>query len=168
MGHGIWTGQSSDRPSHIRVVAAVIEREGKLLVCQRPAHKRHGGLWEFPGGKIEPHEEPLAALARELREELGVRLDVTSAIRLGEFEDCAVNEPGRRVRAQAYLCKVDGVPAPCAEIEELAWVSLAGAHRVPVAPLSARHIIPAFAAVAGRSVANLSQLCGQAEGGCSV
>lgn len=56
----------------IRVVAAVIQREGRYLLCQRPAHKRHGGLWEFPGGKLEPGESPEAAAHRELREELGV------------------------------------------------------------------------------------------------
>ena len=54
----------------LRVVAAVIERDGKLLVCQRPAHKRHGGLWEFPGGKVEPGEDDRSALRRELSEEL--------------------------------------------------------------------------------------------------
>ncbi|RYE87312.1 MAG: (deoxy)nucleoside triphosphate pyrophosphohydrolase, partial [Myxococcales bacterium] len=54
------------------VVAAVIERDGLLLVGQRPAHKHHGGLWEFPGGKVEPGETPAEALARELHEELGL------------------------------------------------------------------------------------------------
>jgi 8-oxo-dGTP pyrophosphatase MutT (NUDIX family) len=48
------------------VVAAVIERDGRLLVCQRPAHKRHGGLWEFPGGKCDPGESDAEAARREL------------------------------------------------------------------------------------------------------
>lgn len=57
-----------------RVVAAVVTREGRYLICQRPAHKRHGGLWEFPGGKVEPGESDADALRRELREELGVAI----------------------------------------------------------------------------------------------
>lgn len=57
-----------------RVVACVIARGQKLFVCQRPAHKRHGGLWEFPGGKAEPNETDEEAARRELREELGVLL----------------------------------------------------------------------------------------------
>lgn len=57
-----------------RVVACIIEREARLLVCQRPSHKRHGGLWEFPGGKAEAGESDVRAAARELDEELGVRL----------------------------------------------------------------------------------------------
>ena len=56
----------------IRVVAAVIERGDSVLVCRRPRHKRHGGLWEFPGGKVEPAENDLRAVRRELLEELGV------------------------------------------------------------------------------------------------
>jgi mutator protein MutT len=56
----------------IRVVAAIIERGDRVLVCRRPRHKRHGGLWEFPGGKVEPAEDDLNAVRRELREELGV------------------------------------------------------------------------------------------------
>lgn len=55
-----------------RVVAAVIARGAQLLVCQRPAHKQHGGLWEFPGGKCEPGESDAQATARELNEELGL------------------------------------------------------------------------------------------------
>lgn len=58
----------------MRVVAAVIPgaRPGEVLVFRRAAHKRHGGLWEFPGGQIEPGEAAPAALRRELAEELGV------------------------------------------------------------------------------------------------
>jgi 8-oxo-dGTP diphosphatase len=54
------------------VVAAVIERGGKILIAQRKRGGRHALKWEFPGGKVEPGETPLAALARELREELGI------------------------------------------------------------------------------------------------
>lgn len=56
------------------MVAAVIVRDGKYLVCQRPLHKRHGGLWEFPGGKIEDGESLLEAAQRELAEELQVEV----------------------------------------------------------------------------------------------
>ena len=54
------------------VVAALITRDSKLLVCQRKRNDSHGLKWEFPGGKIEPGESPAEALVRELHEELGV------------------------------------------------------------------------------------------------
>lgn len=57
------------------VVAAVIEREGRVLICQRPAHKARGLLWEFAGGKVEPGETKAQALARECREELGITVE---------------------------------------------------------------------------------------------
>jgi len=60
----------------IRVIAAVIAKHNTLLVCQRPAHKRHGGLWEFPGGKCEPGETDADAARRELAEELAVTVTV--------------------------------------------------------------------------------------------
>ncbi len=63
----------------IRVVAAVIVRDGKVLACRRAPHKSLAGLWEFPGGKVEPGETDEVALAREIREELGI--DIT----VGEF-----------------------------------------------------------------------------------
>jgi 8-oxo-dGTP diphosphatase len=56
----------------LRVAAAVIEREGRVLIARRAPGKAHAGLWEFPGGKIEPGETPEQCLARELREEFGV------------------------------------------------------------------------------------------------
>jgi 8-oxo-dGTP diphosphatase len=60
----------------MQVVAAVIERDGKILIGQRKSSGRHPLKWEFPGGKVEPNEDPRAALARELREELGVQAQV--------------------------------------------------------------------------------------------
>jgi 8-oxo-dGTP diphosphatase len=54
------------------VVAAIIRREGLILVCQRRPGQSHELKWEFPGGKVEPGEEPRHALARELDEELGI------------------------------------------------------------------------------------------------
>ena len=55
------------------VLAAVVQRNDKYLICQRPVHKRHGSLWEFPGGKLEAGETYLDAAQRELAEELGVK-----------------------------------------------------------------------------------------------
>jgi 8-oxo-dGTP diphosphatase len=60
----------------IKVVAAVIERNGQILVGQRRKSDSHGLKWEFPGGKVERGEAPAAALARELEEELGIQARV--------------------------------------------------------------------------------------------
>jgi mutator protein MutT len=71
------------------VVAAVIERDGKILICQRKPSGRHPLKWEFPGGKAEPREDPAAALKRELREELAIDADIGAelaqhAVRYGD------------------------------------------------------------------------------------
>jgi 8-oxo-dGTP diphosphatase len=58
----------------IIVAAALINTQGKVLIQQRPHHKTHGGLWEFPGGKREAGETPEVALRRELHEELGIEV----------------------------------------------------------------------------------------------
>lgn len=57
----------------VQVVAAIIEREGRILICRRMADQAHPLKWEFPGGKVERGERPHQALARELEEELGIR-----------------------------------------------------------------------------------------------
>ncbi len=62
------------------MVAAVIERDGRVLVAQRPPHKHLALKWEFPGGKVEPGEEPAAALVREIKEELGCDIAVGRAL----------------------------------------------------------------------------------------
>ncbi len=62
-----------DRSGYLHVAAAVIRRGNEVLIARRPEHLHQGGLWEFPGGKVEPGETVEAALIRELDEELGIR-----------------------------------------------------------------------------------------------
>lgn len=64
----------------MNVVAAVIERDGKILICQRKQGGRHALKWEFPGGKVEPGEDSRFALARELREELEIEAMIGTLI----------------------------------------------------------------------------------------
>lgn len=73
------------RRPHLRVVAGIIldPAADRVLLARRPPHKRFGGLWEFPGGKLEPGESPAAGLARELAEELAIRvLDAAPFLRV--------------------------------------------------------------------------------------
>jgi mutator protein MutT len=64
----------------VEVVAAVIERNGQVLICQRKRGSRHALKWEFPGGKVEPGEQLPEALARELREELKIEARIGDQI----------------------------------------------------------------------------------------
>jgi 8-oxo-dGTP diphosphatase len=70
----------------LKVVAALIESDGRVLVCQRRRSDRFALLWEFPGGKVEPGEELSAALARELNEELGVDAPVGPEVYRTSFQ----------------------------------------------------------------------------------
>jgi 8-oxo-dGTP diphosphatase len=70
------TEQLQRNPTWLSVVAAaIVDGEGRLLLRKRPAEKHHGGLWEFPGGKVESGETPAIALVREIEEELSLLLD---------------------------------------------------------------------------------------------
>jgi 8-oxo-dGTP diphosphatase len=87
----------------VEVVGALIhDAQGRLLTVRKAGTK----VFMLPGGKREPGEDDLAALARELREELGVTL--VSAEPVGVFEAVAANEPGARVRSHPYRVVVDG------------------------------------------------------------
>ncbi|MBU9845639.1 pyrimidine (deoxy)nucleoside triphosphate diphosphatase [Rahnella ecdela] len=73
----------------IDVVAALIEREGKLLLARRDASSDQAGLWEFPGGKVEAGESQPAALARELHEEMGIMPTVDDFVTTSELQQSA-------------------------------------------------------------------------------
>lgn len=93
----------SDAPPVVEVVAAVLVREGRVLVAKRPAAKRNGGLWEFPGGKVEPGETHAEALTREIEEELGLFVEVGSHLMSVEH-----TYPFGRIRLHAYFCHPKG------------------------------------------------------------
>lgn len=117
-------------PRVIDIVTAVIRDDaGRMLVVR----KRGTTRFMKPGGKREPGENDLTALARELDEELGCRL--VAATLLGDFEAPAANEPGFTVRAATYLAEVEGKISARAEIDELAWIDIAAPGDLSLAPL---------------------------------
>lgn len=109
------------------MLAAVIHRADKYLVCQRPAHKRHGGLWEFPGGKLEAGEDIELAAIRELAEELGVR--VTS---VGDVVYRA-SDPDSPFVIEFAFVGCDGEPVAL-EHDALLWDRLELLPRLALAP----------------------------------
>jgi len=123
----------------VEVVGAVIrDAAGRLLTVRKRGTQR----FMLPGGKREPGEDDLTALARELAEELGVTL--AAATLLGRFEAPAANEAGATVRSHAYLVEIEGEIAIQAEIEELLWIDAAAPPDIPIAPLLVRQILPAL------------------------
>jgi MutT/NUDIX family protein len=70
----------------IHVVAAAIEKDGEIFCAQRPENKSLGGLWEFPGGKLEPGETPEEALIREIQEELNSTIEILSYINEASYD----------------------------------------------------------------------------------
>lgn len=112
----------------IPVAAAVIRRGESVLLCQRPRAKRHGGLWEFPGGKLHAGETVVEALRRELREELGVEMvgAVASPLHVG-------HDPGSPFEIHFISVEIAGEPSAL-EHEQVAWVPVAACHRYALAP----------------------------------
>jgi mutator protein MutT len=103
--------------SPISVAAGLIFHSGRLLIAQRHATSHLGGLWEFPGGKLEPGESFGQCLERELHEELGIRVCVG-----GLLESIQHDYPTKRVFLKFFICTLlSGEPRPlgCAAIQ---WV----------------------------------------------
>jgi len=103
----------------LRVAAAVVWRDDLLLLTRRPPGGRFGLLWEFPGGKLEPGETPAQALARELREELGVAAvpHETLAVRRHDYPQ------GPAVELHFVRCELESLDfRPSAAVYEVRWV----------------------------------------------
>ncbi len=121
------------------VAAALIDADKRVLIAQRPAGKQLAGLWEFPGGKLDPGERPEQALARELREELNIDVCVSCMQPLTfashRYEDFHLLMP-------LYVCRRwDGLVSP-AEGQAVKWVRARELRNYPMPPADAPLISP--------------------------
>jgi 8-oxo-dGTP diphosphatase len=106
-------------PTVLVVAVALIDTDGRVLIAQRPEGKKLAGLWEFPGGKVEPGERPEQALIRELQEELGI--DVNEAC-LAPFVFASHGYDSFHLLMPLYLCRRWDGFVTALEHEALAWV----------------------------------------------
>ncbi|WP_353226915.1 (deoxy)nucleoside triphosphate pyrophosphohydrolase [Novosphingobium sp.] len=124
------------------VAAALVDATGRVLMQQRPAERDHGGLWEFPGGKLEPGEGPVAALVRELAEELAITVAPADCVALG----FAANEGGpgtRPVVLLLYGCRTWRGDPVSDEGAALAWCRPARLPALAMPPLDVPLVGPA-------------------------
>jgi len=131
----------------IHVVAALIRREGKVLLDRRPPGGRHAGLWEFPGGKREPGETDEQALARELFEELGVESTIGPEVARAEHDGADV-----QITLVLYLAEIRGVPV-AVEVDAIEWFDLAALESLPMPPAD-RPLLEAVRRMDPRGVAS--------------
>jgi len=127
------------RTGTIKIVAALIRDDaGRVLLVR----KRGTTAFMQPGGKRDPGEDDVAALSREIAEELGCRVVRASIRPLGEFDAVAANEPGFRVQASLYGIDVTGDITPSREIDETIWIDPAAPPDIVLAPLTRDHVLP--------------------------
>lgn len=115
------------------VVAAVIRRGDRYLLGRRPATKRHGGLWEFPGGKVLASESRLEAVTRELAEELDLEVVALGALLL------SVHDEGSPFVIEFFETMAEGAPV-AREHTEVAWFGAPELRGLPLAPADARFV----------------------------
>ncbi len=122
---------SDDNPITLVVAVALVDVDGRVLIAQRPKKKSMGGLWEFPGGKVEIGELPEAALIRELDEELGI--DVSRNC-LAPFTFASYGYPDFHLLMPLYVCRVwEGKVIP-KEGQKLKWVRPLELKKYPMPP----------------------------------
>jgi 8-oxo-dGTP diphosphatase len=117
----------------VPVIAAVIRRDGRYLLARRPGEKRHGGLWEFPGGRLHEGEALASAADRELEEELAMR-----AVSVGALLFCASDGDSPFV-IHFVEVEADGEPVAL-EHSEVGWFTPAELAELPLAPADARFV----------------------------
>ena len=98
---------------------ALVDADGRVLIAQRPAGKAMAGLWEFPGGKIEPGEPPEQSLVRELKEELGIVVNVAC---LAPLTFASHAYPEFHLLMPLYVCRRWEGTVRALEGQKIAWV----------------------------------------------
>ncbi|MDZ4320455.1 MAG: 8-oxo-dGTP diphosphatase MutT [Phenylobacterium sp.] len=124
----------SEKPLLLVAAAALIDIDGRVLICQRPEGKQLAGLWEFPGGKVEAGETPEACLIRELDEELGIQ--VTHAC-LAPFVFASHGYESFHLLMPLYLCRRWSGFVTAKEHKALAWVKPNELRNYPMPPADA-------------------------------
>jgi 8-oxo-dGTP diphosphatase len=125
---------AAERNLVLVAAVALVDADGRVLLAQRPAGKSMAGLWEFPGGKVDPGETPESALIRELAEELGI--DVAASC-LAPLTFASYSYPDFHLLMPLYVCrKWTGIPA-AREGQVLAWVRPARLADYPMPPADA-------------------------------
>lgn len=108
----------ADQLLPVAVGAAIVIDNGKILLTKRPEGKKQGGLWEFPGGKLDHGESPHTGLVRELKEELGISIDVGS-----HFKSVFHRYDWGSALILAYLCRWRGESIQHFEVADHRWVA---------------------------------------------
>ena len=121
-------------PTVLVVAAALIDADGRVLIAKRPQGKQLAGLWEFPGGKVDPGERPEDALIRELKEELGI--DVNAAC-LAPFVFASHGYESFHLLMPLYLCRRWSGTVMAHEHAALAWVKPNKLSDYPMPPADA-------------------------------
>jgi 8-oxo-dGTP diphosphatase len=122
------------KPLVLVAAAALIDVDGRVLICKRPQGKPLAGLWEFPGGKVEEGETPEACVIRELNEELGI--EVTQAC-LAPFAFTSHGYDSFHLLMPLYLCRRWNGVVQANEHEALAWVRPNNLTDYPMPPADA-------------------------------
>jgi 8-oxo-dGTP diphosphatase len=118
----------TDKPMLLVAAAALVDADGRVLICQRPEGKQLAGLWEFPGGKVEAGESPQGALARELKEELGVAV-AEADMQAFSFASHAYEK--FHLLMPVFMIRRWEGEAEALEGQKLAWVSAAEIRSYP-------------------------------------
>ncbi|HTT80606.1 MAG TPA: (deoxy)nucleoside triphosphate pyrophosphohydrolase [Stellaceae bacterium] len=125
------TAAEAARPIVLVAAVALIDKDGRVLLAERPAGKHLAGLWEFPGGKVQPGETPEVALIRELAEELGI--DVHASC-LAPFTFASHAYPEFHLLMPLFVCRRwQGIAVP-REGQRLQWVRPARLADYPMPP----------------------------------
>jgi 8-oxo-dGTP diphosphatase len=125
------TADVEKNPTMTVVAAALVDGEGRVLLQQRLPDRAMAGLWEFPGGKVEPGERPEAALIRELHEELGIAVDGAC---LAPAAFASAENGNRHMLLLLYICrKWGGAPRPL-DAAALQWVRPAAMFALAMPP----------------------------------
>lgn len=121
------------------VAAALVDVDGRVLIAERPPGKALAGLWEFPGGKLEPAERPEEALIRELHEELGLAVDAAC---LAPLSFASHAYPDFHLLMPLYICRKWRGAAVAQEGQALKWVRPGALRDYPMPPADAPLIPP--------------------------